>query len=116
MTDAKTAAPTPRRRSRQPTRTYWQIPIVDRNRRIVGWTSENPKQAPGLYLRHARAEGLISEHIVCGYVKISDKAAALRAGAPENWREPWRCVALISEKAAQGGHYEGSVIEVTVQP
>jgi hypothetical protein len=112
MIDANTAAPAPHRKLRQHTRTYWQIPIVDRNRRIVGWTSENPKQTPGLYLRHAQAEALIGEHIVCGYVKISDQAAAVRAGAPEGWREPWRCVALISEKAAQGGQNEASVIEV----
>ena len=64
-------------------RTSAQVPIVDRNHRIVGWTSEPSPTTTS-----------------CTYIEINDMELAERAGAPPGWNAPWRCVAIMSGKAA----------------
>ena len=102
------------RHHRQSSQNTWQIPIVDRHRRIIGWTSEDPQlMADPLRVRHVQAEELVGGPVVCTYVQISDPAAARRAGAPPEWQQPWRCIALVSEKAATQRSDES--LEVTTE-
>lgn len=97
---------------RRALRTRWQVPIVNRHRQIVGWTSENPQVTAGRYMRHTYAEQLVRDPIICAYVEIADQAAAVRAGAPAGWQDPWRCLALVSEKATQAGEEEAAPLLV----
>ena len=99
-THASSAA-LPHRSTRRSTRQFrWQIPIVDAERRIVGWTSEDPETL-GSTVRHAAAEKIAGGSVTCAYVQISDRAAAERAGAPADWEGPWRCLAIIAERGAE---------------
>jgi hypothetical protein len=74
-----------------------RIPIVDGLRRIVGWTDQGP-QVIGLSLRHLEAESLLGGPVSCAYIELEGENA-LAAGAPPTWRGPWRCVAIIDQRA-----------------
>ena len=103
MREHETATAVPRRSRRLHTReSSWQIPIVNRNRRIVGWTHDTPETI-GASLRHAEAERLVGGAVTATYVQISDRVAAGRAGAPLGWNGPWRCLAIIAVDDADGG-------------
>ena len=78
--------------------TRWEIPIVDRRRRIVGWTAANP-EIVGLTVSHPEAERLVGGEVVCAYVEIDEPALAQRAGAPAGWTQKWRCLGLCSRTA-----------------
>ena len=88
------AAPHQSRRLRTQS-SRWQVPIVDRSCRIVGWTSASPETV-GAILRHAEAEKLLGGPVTGIYVQIADPAAAERAGAPAGWDAPWRCIAIVA--------------------
>ena len=83
------------RRSRYPHEPP-KIPIIDASRRIVGWTSVAP-EACGARLRHLEAESLTGGPVEAVYIELHSLADAVAAGAPLNWREPWRCLALAPE-------------------
>jgi len=85
-----TAAESPR-----PSLVRWEIPIIDGQRRLVGWTVNAPRYLGGL-VHHPEAEKLIGGPIVGAYVQIEDADNAQRAGAPPNWKGPWRCLGLCS--------------------
>jgi hypothetical protein len=72
------------------------IPIVDEEAMVVGWTDTPPEVRAG-QLFHPDAERLIGAHYA-SYVEIHDRQYAIRAGAPANWRSPWRCLGLCSGK------------------
>jgi len=72
------------------------IPIVDEEAVIAGWTNTAPEIRAG-QLFHPEAERLIGAHYA-SYVEIHDRHDAIRAGAPANWRSPWRCLGLCSGK------------------
>jgi hypothetical protein len=76
-----------------------QIPIIDGSMRIVAWTSHVPVLRAG-ELRHPEAESLLGGPIDAVYVELTNPADAMAAGAPSNWREPWRCLALADRRAA----------------
>ena len=95
------------RRRKQEAR--WQVPIVDENRRIVGWTSEGP-EAGASGTRHAAAEKLIGGPVTCAYVQISDRRAAACAGAPADWNEPWRCLAIVALRGAEQLRIDGMTL------
>lgn len=77
----------------------WQIPVVDRQRRIVAWTDHGP-EAIGAVLRHAEAEAILHGPIGAAYVELSDNDQARRAGAPLHWKGKWRCLALVNDDIA----------------
>jgi hypothetical protein len=97
-----TAKPSRQPRTRE---NRWQIPIVNRNRRIIGWTQESP-QATGAILRHIEAEKVVGGPVTATYIQITNRSAAERAGAPAGWIEPWRCLAIIAVADADGGPRE----------
>jgi hypothetical protein len=74
-----------------------KIPIVDGHRQVVGWSDEGP-QLKGLSLRHPEAESLLGGPISCGFIELQGEDAVV-AGAPPTWRGPWRCIAIIDERA-----------------
>lgn len=80
----------------------WEIPIYDRERRLVGWTRQGP-EFRGPRLHHPIAERLVGGPVLCTYVEIEDPADATRAGAPRDWKDPWRCLALCAEHASRPG-------------
>lgn len=75
--------------------TSMELPIFDRQSRLVGWTRRNP-EVGSVRLRHAYAELLVGCTVGGVYVEIEDPADAKRAGAPPGWKGPWRCLALCS--------------------
>src|SRR5688572_14052677 len=79
----------------------WEIPIVNRNRRVVGWTHDSPDTI-GALVRHIEAEKVVGGPVTATYVQITDRVAAGRAGAPPGWRGPWRCLAIIAIGDADG--------------
>lgn len=89
------------RRHRRKFRTI-PIPIVDGARRIVGWTDRAPAPGPA-GLAHAEAEAVLGTRISAVYVELHDPIAARRAGAPEAWNQPWRCLAICEADAAHNG-------------
>jgi hypothetical protein len=86
------------RRARLRSEHLCQIPIIDAAMRIVAWTSHVPVIRAG-ELRHPEAESLLGGPIDAVYVELTDLADALAAGAPSDWREPWRCLALADQRA-----------------
>jgi len=76
---------------------FCQIPIVDAAMRIVGWTSHVPVLRAG-ELRHPEAEALLRGPVQAIYVELTNLADAMAAGAPPDWREPWRCLALADQR------------------
>jgi hypothetical protein len=75
-----------------------QIPIVDENRRLIGWTGAAPRVENGT-IRHLAAERMVGGPIVGAHVHLVDPDDAARAGAPRGWTAPWRCIALVSARA-----------------
>lgn len=75
---------------------HWQIPIVDRRRRIVAWTVKSPETV-GPNLRHEEAEGILHGPISAAYLELSDHELAVRAGAPPTWPGKWRCLAIVND-------------------
>jgi hypothetical protein len=100
-----TATPPRQTRHRRYRILHWDVPIVDGNLRIVGWTKASPELST--IFRHDEAERLIGEKVTCAYVQIADRDAARRAGAPDGWAAPWRCLALVAESAALGRREQG---------
>lgn len=92
----------PGRKVRATASTNMAIPIVDAQRRIVGWTAITP-ELRGTSLFQPEAEGLLGTPIVAMYVRIEDAHDAQRAGAPAGWQGAWRCLALCSERMARDG-------------
>jgi hypothetical protein len=86
------------RESRSRSDQLCQIPIVDAAMRIVGWTSQVPVIRAG-DLRHPEAEALVGGPVQAVYVELTNPADAMVAGAPSDWREPWRCLALADQRA-----------------
>lgn len=72
------------------------IPIVNAERRIVGWTEVIP-EVFGAVLRHPEAERLVGGRIAAVYVEVLEPGDAVKAGAPRDWKGVWRCLALCSE-------------------
>jgi hypothetical protein len=64
-----------------------EVPILDRNHQIVGWTRETPKTF-GASIRHAEAERLTGGPVTATYVQIKDKSAAVRAALHPTGRTP----------------------------
>lgn len=95
----------PGRKVRATASTNMAIPIVDAQRRIVGWTAITPERR-GASLFQPEAEGLLGTPIVATYVRIEDPDDAQRAGAPPGWRGGWRCLALCSERMPRDGSGE----------
>jgi hypothetical protein len=77
-----------------------ETPIMDRGGRVVGWTREIPAVNSGR-MAHPAAEALLHGPITCAYVQLTDPALATRAGAPPDWREPWRCLAFVPDEALE---------------
>jgi hypothetical protein len=73
------------------------IPIVNAKREIVAWTDTAPVVVRNR-LRHRQAERLLGGPIHCVEIALTDRKAALQAGAPRNWRDAWRCMALCSDE------------------
>jgi len=73
------------------------IPIVNRNRELVGWT-DLPPEVAGNRLRHREAERLLRGPVICVELVLSDPAHIARAGAPRGWRSGWRCMALCCDE------------------
>jgi hypothetical protein len=73
------------------------IPIVDRNRSLVGWTAVAPVVADNR-LRHPEAERLLRGPVICIEIALTDPAHVARAGAPRGWRSAWRCMALCCDE------------------
>ncbi|MGH7005457.1 MAG: hypothetical protein ACREIP_16065 [Alphaproteobacteria bacterium] len=68
------------------------IPIINRSGDVVGWTDSPPSLVSGR-LEHRKAAALLKAELKATYVEISGEDA-LRAGAPPNWEQPWRCLAI----------------------
>jgi hypothetical protein len=110
--DIPLAAPPRKIRNRRYRILRWDVPIVDGSLRIVGWTKANPEDL-GVVFRHSEAERLTGEKVTCAYVQIVDRDAARRAGAPDGWATPWRCLAIVAESGF-GRREEGtSLLDVT---
>ena len=92
----------PGRKFRAAASTNTAIPIVDAQRRIVGWTAITP-ELRGAALFQPDAERILGTPIVAMYVRIEDAHDAQRAGAPAGWQGAWRCLALCSERMARDG-------------
>ena len=73
------------------------IPIVNRDRALVGWTEKPPVVADNR-LRHAEAERLLRGPVFCVEIALVDPAHVARAGAPRGWRSAWRCMALCCDE------------------
>ena len=73
---------------------HHSIPIVNDRCEIVGWTDNAPGYV-GPALRHPEAEELVGP-VTCLYIEIERAEDARKAGAPPEWRGPWRCLALCS--------------------
>lgn len=84
---------------------------MDRNRRIIGWTTRAP-ESTGMTIRHAEAEKVVGGAVTCAYVEIADHEAAARAGAPADWRGPWRCLAIVAESGTNARGPEGAPARV----
>ena len=95
------AAASQHKRNRSKHIARWEIPIVNRNRRIIGWTNVSPESV-GTSVRHSEAERLTGGPVTATYIQISDGSAAERAGAPVGWDRPWRCLGIIAVGDADG--------------
>jgi len=76
-----------------------ETPIIDAAGRILGWTRDAPPVTCGRVM-HPEAEALLHGPVGCAYVQLSSRGAAARAGAPPEWREPWRCLAFVPQETA----------------
>lgn len=85
-----------RKQFRNPLNYKAAVPIVNDRREIVGWT-DTPPLLRGGTICHDEAEALVGT-LIAQYVQINDHEAAIRAGAPQDWRGPWRCLALCSDR------------------
>jgi hypothetical protein len=92
----------PGRKLRAAASTNMAIPIVDAQRRIIGWSGITP-ELRGATLFQPEAERILGTPIVAMYVRIEDPEDARRAGAPPGWQGGWRCLALCSERMARNG-------------
>jgi hypothetical protein len=112
-TDQSIVRPTPPARKLKTGRPFGavQIPIIDANRRLVGWTGAAPRVENGV-IRHATAERLVGGPIEGCYVKLLGADDGARAGAPSDWSGAWRCIALISEQAAAAMPKDGQAIDI----
>jgi hypothetical protein len=81
--------------------------------RVIGWTQTGPELNDGS-LRHAEAEASLGRQITCIYVQLDDPQAAIAAGAPATWNEPWRCLAIAP--AGSFAHSEDTFHEVPGEP
>ena len=75
------------------------IPIIDGNGRIVGWTRTAPNQRGGRVI-HREAATMIGSALGAAFVDL-DARDAQRAGAPDGWTGPWRCLAICPARMAQ---------------
>lgn len=74
-----------------------KIPIVDRGLHVIGWTDTVP-QILATTISHREAEKIVGGPVTCAYVEVAGDNA-IAAGAPHDWRGPWRCLALVDERA-----------------
>ena len=74
-------------------------PIIDASMRIVGWTLDAPL-IRGAELRHREAESLVGGPIDAVYVQLHNLEDAIAAGAPVDWKGPWRCLALADARVS----------------
>jgi len=77
------------------------IPIVNRNRALIGWTATAPVVFDNR-LRHAEAERLLRGPVICVEIALTDPVDLARAGAPRGWRSAWRCMALCCDEPIVG--------------
>jgi hypothetical protein len=90
------------------------IPIVNADRKIVGWTEVIP-EVFGAVLRHSDAERLVGGKIAAIYVEVLNTEDAEKAGAPANWKGVWRCLALCSERILQNPQFAQPIPTVRVE-
>jgi hypothetical protein len=86
----------------QPGSQSQMIPIIDKKRRIIGWSKESPYYVAGV-LHHPEAEDLLGGAVIATFVQIDGEEAA-KAGAPPNWPGPWRCIGLCPPSVAEQLH------------
>ena len=92
----------------------WKIPIIDAQRRIVGW-SDQPPILKGNDLRNPEAERLLAAPLGTVEIELTDPEDVRRAGAPLPWHGPWRCLALCRRDNAGVG-FEVSSAPVPAEP
>src|SRR5258708_5889063 len=70
-----------------------EIPIVDEDGEVVGWTDEAPSFVEG-QLVHSQASRLLRAALSTAFVEIVCQESAIRAGAPATWQGPWQCAVI----------------------
>ena len=104
----------PEERPRRPApvgRAHPEIPIVDADQRIIGWSTQEANVGAGGEVIHLDAQKLISGPLVCACIRVYDPVHAARAGAPPGWKGEWRCLAICDVKATfRIGHDVGDVV------
>ena len=71
----------------------WAIPIVDRERRIIGW-SDYPPTLRGNDIWNVDAARLLGPRLGTVEIELANIEDAMRAGAPTSFTGPWRCLAI----------------------
>jgi len=85
-----------------------EIPIVDSLGRVVGWTTIPPEVRAGR-LTHETAAALIGPDLSSANVELTNPEHARRAGAPNGWREAWRCLAICPPESGAPFGFEPSM-------
>jgi hypothetical protein len=75
------------------------IPVLDAQGQIIDWTDTPPRVHEGK-LVHERVSLLLKSEIATGEIILTEKEDLRRAGAPEGWSEPWRCLAICPAASA----------------
>jgi hypothetical protein len=81
---------------------------------LIGWTTDTPT-INGASVRHEEAERLTGGKVFPVYVEIKNYSDAVRAGAPQGWPDPWRCLGLCAERALPRPRAEGEVPTIEIQ-
>jgi hypothetical protein len=75
------------------------IPVLNAQGEIVEWTATPPVVREGK-LVHEHASRLLKGEIATGEIILTKPEDLRRAGAPEGWSEPWRCLAICPAMSA----------------
>src|ERR671910_3833957 len=75
------------------------IPVLNAEGQIVGWTDIAPRLQDGK-LVHEGASRLLKSEIATGEIILTKPEDLRLAGAPEGWAEPWRCLAICPAVSA----------------